>query len=108
MTGVYQQNSGGASRFFYTAKASKSERGAYNNHPTVKPLSLLVYLAKLTRTPTGGVILDPFAGSCTTALAAIKTGRDYIMIEQDADYVAIGQRRIDELLAQGVQMELMQ
>lgn len=97
-------DSGGASRFFYCAKASKRERGDYNNHPTVKPLELVTYLARLSKTPTGGIVLDPFAGSGTTALAALKTGRQYICIEQDAHYVEIAERRVSEF--DGVQLEL--
>ncbi|MHC4413234.1 MAG: DNA methyltransferase, partial [Planctomycetota bacterium] len=59
-----------AARFHYCPKAPTSERSTPgNNHPTQKPLSLIRYLAKLTRTPTGGIVLDPFAGSGTTALA---------------------------------------
>jgi site-specific DNA-methyltransferase (adenine-specific) len=65
-TGAEYNDSGGASRFFYVAKASRSERREGNDHPTVKPLALLRYLAALTQTPTGGVILDPFMGSGTT------------------------------------------
>jgi hypothetical protein len=61
-------DSGGASRFFYCAKASKKERGEGNNHPTVKPLSLIKYLITLV-TPPGGICLDPFEGSGTHALA---------------------------------------
>ena len=56
-------DSGGASRFFYTAKATKKEKGAFNDHPTVKPVALMDYLLTLLSTPTGGVVLDPFAGS---------------------------------------------
>ncbi len=115
---------GGASRFFYCAKASKSERnegceglaeregaGSYefradgsldgkqtqakkNHHPTVKPLALMEYLCKLTSTPTGGLVLDPFAGSGTTLLAAYNTGCDYIGIERDPDYVKIIKARL--------------
>ncbi|MHC4195969.1 MAG: DNA methyltransferase, partial [Planctomycetota bacterium] len=64
-----------AARFHYCPKAPTSERSTPgNNHPTQKPLSLIRYLAKLTRTPTGGIVLDPFAGSGTTALACIPEG----------------------------------
>ena len=64
---------GGASRFFYIAKASKSDRGDGNNHATVKPIKLMEYLINLV-TPKGGTILEPFAGSGTTLLAAEKVG----------------------------------
>ena len=92
-------DSGGASRFFYTAKASRSERGVGNDHPTVKPLKLMQYLARLTRTPHGGVVLDPFMGSGTGALAAILEGRMYIGIEQDQHSFDIAVGRIESLLA---------
>ena len=90
-------DSGGASRFFYTAKASRSERNigdVDNKHPTVKPLDLMVYLCRLTATPKGGVILDPFCGSGTTGVAALRCGRAFIGIEQDAESVATARGRM--------------
>jgi DNA modification methylase len=87
-------DAGGASRFFYIAKASKSERGPDNNHPTVKPIALMEYLCRLTATPTGGVVLDPFMGSGTTGVAALNTGRNFIGIERDPEYFEIAKRRI--------------
>jgi site-specific DNA-methyltransferase (adenine-specific) len=54
------------------------------------------YLARLTKTPTGGVVLDPFMGSGTTGMAAVMEGRDFIGIEIDPDYFAIAERRIQE------------
>jgi DNA modification methylase len=86
-------DSGGASRFFYCAKASKKERGEGNNHPTVKPVSLIKYLVTLV-TPPDGVCLDPFMGSGTTAVACIKTNRKYIGFEIDPDYYEVAQERI--------------
>ena len=65
-----------------------------NSHPCVKPLKLMRYLARLTRTPTGGVILDPFMGSGTTGMAAVMEGRPFIGIELDEQYYAIAQARI--------------
>lgn len=88
---------GGASRFFYCAKASKKERGEGNNHPTVKPIALLEYLCKLTETPTKGVVLDPFMGSGSTALAALQTGRAFVGIDINQEYVTIARRRIEEV-----------
>ena len=67
-----------------------------NNHPTVKPLALMQYLCKLTATPTGGVVLDPFTGSGTTGAAAVKEGRKFIGIEIDPDYFEIAVKRISE------------
>lgn len=84
-------DSGGASRFFYTAKASKSEKGEGNGHPTVKPIKLMEYLIKLI-TPPGGTVLDPFMGSGTTGVAAIRNGFKFFGIDQDKQYseIAIG------------------
>ena len=119
---------GGASRFFYCAKASKSERNAgceeldkkaggsnakrytkdvangldrnrpvSNFHPTVKPLKLMEYLCILTKTPTGGVVLDMFAGSGTTGVACKNTDRDFIGIELDPEYIKIAEARINNI-----------
>ncbi|SPF51188.1 hypothetical protein SBF1_50072 [Candidatus Desulfosporosinus infrequens] len=86
-------DSGGASRFFYCAKASKRERGEGNNHPTVKPLDLMKYLIKLV-TPQGGTVLDPFIGSGTTALAAKGVGCHFIGIDKEKAYAGIARARI--------------
>jgi len=87
---------GGASRFFYTAKASRNERGKDNKHPTVKPLALIKYLCTLTKTPTGGKVLDPFLGSGTTGVAAKELGRNFIGIEICKNYYDIAERRINQ------------
>ena len=70
-------------------------------HPTQKPVSLFEYLIK-TYTNKGETVLDNCIGSGTTAVAALNTGRNFIGIEQDADYVAIARRRIDEARAEKV------
>jgi len=87
-------DSGGASRFFYCAKASKKERGEGNIHPTVKPLSLIKYLITLV-TPPGGICLDPFEGSGTHALACIDLGVDFIGFELEEEYCNIANLRIE-------------
>ncbi len=92
---------GGTSRFFYCAKASKSERnaglpdGVSNIHPTVKPIRLMEYLVRLV-TPPGGVVLDPFCGSGTTLVAATRLGFEGIGIDKDDDntYLGIAAARI--------------
>jgi len=87
---------GGASRFFYVAKAPKSERPVVDGiaHPTVKPLALMRWLARLV-TPEGGTVLDPFAGSGTTVEACILEGFHCIAIEREAEYLPLIQTRID-------------
>lgn len=85
-------------RAFYTAKASSSERGKGNNHPTVKPLDLMKYLVKLVSMPERNLILDPFAGSGTTLYAAKELGVKCIGVEMSEAYCEI----IAERLRQGV------
>ena len=66
-----------------------------NYHPTVKSLKIMEYLCNLTKTPTGGVVLDPFMGSGTTGVACINTDRDFIGIEMNAEYFKIAKVRIE-------------
>lgn len=77
----------------YQAKASKSERGEQNNHPTVKPIALMEYLINMV-TREGQTVLDPFAGSGTTLIASKKLGRKYIGIELEPEYVKIAEARL--------------
>ena len=86
-------DSGSAARFFYCAKAGRAERGEGNNHPTVKPVALMRYLVRLV-TPAGGTVLDPFAGSGTTGLAAQAEGLKYVLIEREPKYAEIAHRRL--------------
>jgi DNA modification methylase len=122
-------DSGGASRFFYVAKASKRDRNEgleqinprfaptmnngigskehdpetatpkQNFHPTVKPTDLMRYLIKLI-TPPGGIVLDPFTGSGSTGKAAILEGFDFIGIELTEDYWPIIEGRLKHAEAQ--------
>lgn len=85
---------GSAARFFYCAKASKSERSG-SKHPTVKPISLMRYLCRLVTQP-GGLVLDPFAGSGTTGVAAQLEGFNCVLIEREAEYIADIERRLQE------------
>lgn len=86
-------DAGGASRFFYCAKASRSERGDGNDHPTVKPLKLMEYLVKLSG---GQTILDPFMGSGTTLVAAKRLGRKAIGIDIDEHSCEIAAKRCQQ------------
>ena len=64
-----------------------------NNHPTVKPTDLMLYLIRLV-TPTGGTTLDPFMGSGSTGKAAVRGGFDFIGIEREKEYMEIAEARI--------------
>lgn len=90
-------DAGGASRFFYCGKATKADRGEGNDWPTVKPEALMRYLCRLTKTPTGGLVLDPFCGSGSTIKAALLEGREAIGIDRDPRAVEIVRRRIAAL-----------
>jgi len=148
VTASHKDNGGGASRFFYCAKASKSERNAgcegmaekdlargnaaqtavkrgetiehkdasnglgttyktTNHHPTVKAQRLMTYLIRMI-TPPKGKLLDPFVGSGSTAVAAVKLGHDFLGIEQSDEYCEIARRRLEfaKLEAKG-QMSLL-
>ena len=85
---------GTPARFFYSAKATKKEKGD-TKHPTVKPLSLMRYLIKLV-TPKGGLVLDPFAGTGTTGEACILENRNYYLIEKTDKYMEYIEKRINK------------
>ena len=89
-------DSGGASRFFYVAKASTKERSAglpeRNSHPTVKSIALMRHLIRLVAAP-GSLILDPFTGSGSTAVAALQEGCRFAGIEQDPQHAETARLR---------------
>lgn len=122
---------GGASRFFYCAKANRKERdlgceslplrsaaemtdseegqarldsprtgagrtgGARNHHPTVKPIALMEYLARLIMPPSPGAILVPFAGSGSEMIGALRAGWPCVVgIERESEYVEIARARL--------------
>lgn len=68
-------------------------------HPTQKPVRLLERLLALT-THSGDVVLDPFAGSCSTAIACINTNRKFIGFEIDKEYYDAGVKRLKEALSE--------
>lgn len=83
--------------FFYCPKPTKKEKSTYNTHDTVKPLDLMKYLVRLTKTPFKSIVLDPYCGSGTTALACIEEDVDFIVNDIDKKYIDITKRRIEEL-----------
>lgn len=89
---------GGASRFFYTSKVPTSERklpdGTLNTHPTAKSIKLMQYFVKLI-TPPGGTVLDPFAGSGTTGVAALREGMSFVGVERDPEHHRVAQLRVE-------------
>lgn len=76
-----------------TFQAEGTDRNVRNHHPTVKPIELMRWLCRLV-TPPAGTILDPFAGSGTTGIAALREGFSFVGIEREPEYVAIARARI--------------
>ena len=83
---------GTASRFFYCAKAGPEER-RQSKHPTIKPVALMRYLVRLV-TPPGGLVLDPFGGSGTTAEAARLEHCRFLLMELNPEYCADAAERL--------------
>jgi len=84
-------------RAFLLPKPTKKEKGEYNIHKTVKPLAICEYLINLSAFSKNAVVLDPFVGSGTTAVAAKKLGKNYIGIDSNCEYVKIAEKRLKEL-----------
>lgn len=82
-------------RHLWVGAYRDSENGIRNVHPTQKPIALMKWCINLISKP-GDTILDPYMGSATTGVAAIKMGRNFIGIERDAGYFAIAERRMAE------------
>jgi site-specific DNA-methyltransferase (adenine-specific) len=84
-----------------TGNVIKCSRVTGNNreHQTQKPVELMERLIRVV-TPSGGTVLDPFAGSGSTGVACVNTNRHFIGIEREAAYVEIARRRLAEAAAQ--------
>tara|TARA_B100000902_G_C27312657_1_gene919324 strand:- start:1525 stop:2403 length:879 start_codon:yes stop_codon:yes gene_type:complete len=79
-------------KYFYAPRATRKEKGADNDHPTVKPVSLMDYLIRVYCPPKGWV-LDPFCGSGTTGVAALALERSFMGIDREEKYAAIAEKR---------------
>lgn len=90
-SGAAVTESGSAARFFYTAKADKTER-AGSKHPTVKPTDLMRYLVRLV-TPPNGTVLDPFCGTGSTLVAADQQQFNAIGIDMEEQYISDARKK---------------
>jgi DNA modification methylase len=118
-----------ASRLLFCAKASAAEREAgcqelpvrsaqiyrgkgrparirANHHPTIKPSAVMRWLTRLL-VPPGGLVLDPFAGSGSTGVAAMLEGRQFLGIEREREYVQVARARLTHWAAVAVQEEVL-
>lgn len=80
-------------KYFYAPRATRKERGDYNDHPTPKPIALMRYLCRVYA-PKGGIVLDPFMGSGSTGIGALQEGCQFVGIDMTQHYVDISERRI--------------
>ena len=85
-------------KYFYAPRATRKEKGTDNDHPTVKPVSMMAYLIKIY-SPPGGIVLDPFCGSGSTGVAAIQESREFVGIDLSQHYVDIATQRCEETVA---------
>ena len=90
----------------YTFNNQKTHHSVWNfeterntQHPTQKPIALIENIIKHSSNE-GDIILDPFAGSCTTAVACKRLNRRYICIDNKQEYCDIGQARVDDVDAE--------
>ncbi|MGE3333642.1 MAG: DNA methyltransferase [Rhodospirillaceae bacterium] len=96
---VLRGDRGSSARFYHSAKADADDRMG-SKHPTVKPIDLMAWLVRLV-TPKGGTVLDCFAGSGTTGIAALREGCNAILIEREPEYFKDIQTRIAHARGQG-------
>jgi site-specific DNA-methyltransferase (adenine-specific) len=87
---------GNLEKVFLVSKPTKAEKGTYNTHLSVKPVVLIRHLMTLF-TKENAIILDPFMGSGTTAIACIESNRRYMGFDINEEYIKITERRIKEL-----------
>jgi site-specific DNA-methyltransferase (adenine-specific) len=93
-------DTGSVARFFYCAKADAQDRWG-SRHPTVKPAELMKWLVPLVTPRAPAIVLDPFAGSGTTGVAALATGRNAILIEREPQYQSDIRERIAHYKGEG-------
>lgn len=95
-SGVSKWNGGGRRNFFTHPTNAPDRHGV---HPTEKPIALMRELVDLFSNP-GELIFDPFMGSGTTGVAAVKLGRRFVGVEIDPKYFDIARERISAALKQ--------
>lgn len=92
-------------KYFLLPKPARREKGEYNIHKTVKPLAICEYLIQLSTFSKDAIVLDPFVGSGTTAIAAKRLGKKYIGIDSNHEYVDIALKRLKDVKNVGTQKE---
>lgn len=92
-----EMNGGKQMKTVWRFPAPSRNEKRYGKHPTQKPIALLERVILAASHPND-IILDPFAGSSTTGVAALQTGRRYLGIEKENAFLELSQRRLGEFL----------
>lgn len=95
-TGTFNNNNKVLHDFIESGLTSGNEK-KYGKHPTQKPEKIISHFVELLSNKND-IVLDPFMGSGTTGVAAVKNNRRFIGIELNAEYCKISQNRIQEVL----------
>ena len=92
--GVPMYGSYNTKKKYYVTPTNKADKDKYG-HPTIKPLDIIQNLV-INSSKEGDIVLDPFLGSGTTAIAAANNGRHYIGFEVDMKYFEMSLKRLEE------------
>lgn len=87
-----------ALRVFNYSRAEALREG--KEHPTQKPIDLFIWCLNWAKIPENAIVLDPYSGSGTTAIACYKKRLRFICIEKEEKYVELSQKRLREEQAQ--------
>jgi site-specific DNA-methyltransferase (adenine-specific) len=100
------ENHGKQMQSLWSIQPPRKEEKRHGKHPTQKPLALLDRILRASTNP-GDLVLDPFCGSGTTAVAAARLGRRFVGFEMEQDYLTVAERRLtDALDSNGAQAPL--
>ncbi len=88
----------------FTAPINQTDKKIYD-HPTIKPLTMIERLVR-NSSREGDVVLDPFMGSGTTGVAALKNSRNFIGYEIDDHYYNVAKERVEDFIASQSQYEI--
>lgn len=102
-----EQNGGKQMKDVWTGGLTRASEKKEGKHPTQKPEYLLERIV-LASTRKGEIILDPFCGSGTTGVAALRHGRSFIGIDNVKEYLEISRRRLEKVQAEKIQAEKLQ
>ena len=92
-----EKNNSKQMKTVWTIPAALKSEKEYSKHPTQKPVQLLERII-LASTEKGGLVFDPFAGSSTTGVAAIKNGRQFVGCELEKEFIALSKKRLESAL----------